>query len=62
MIVYLATGLMFKTQKDAKIYFGNHKYRRLVREKKIYFTNYKKPVANDRKEDILQKDYRKDCR
>ena len=49
MIIHLPTGLEFTTQKEAKSYFGNHRYRRLVKEHKIYFTNYYKPVANDRK-------------
>ncbi|RGM81588.1 hypothetical protein DXB82_05925 [Phocaeicola vulgatus] len=48
MIIHLPTGLEFITQKDAKSYFGNHRYRRLVKEKKIYFTDYNRPVANDR--------------
>ncbi len=44
MIIHLPTGLEFITQKDAKSYFGNHRYRKLVKENKIYFTNYNKPV------------------
>ena len=40
--------MKFITQKEAKSYFGNHRYRRLVKENKIYFTDYNKPVANDR--------------
>jgi hypothetical protein len=55
MIIHLPTGLEFGTQKDAKSYFGNHQYRRLVRENKIYFTDYNKPVANDRSRIIIQK-------
>lgn len=47
MIIHLPTGKTFQTQKDAKIYFGNHNYRRLVRKGDIYFTNYNKMVAND---------------
>ena len=47
MIIHLSTGMKFITQKEAKSYFGNH--RRLVKENKIYFTDYNKPVANDRK-------------
>ena len=58
MIIHLPTGLVFKNQKDAKVYFGNHKYRRLVRDNNIYFTNYYKPVANDR----LQTNHRENCR
>ena len=49
MILHLSTGMNFITQKEAKSYFGNHRYRRLVKENKIYFTDYNKPVANDRK-------------
>lgn len=49
MIIHLFTGMKFITQKEAKSYFGNHRYRRLVKENKIYFTDYNKPVANDRK-------------
>ena len=49
MIIHLSTGMKFITQKEAKSYFGNHRYRRLVKENKIYFTDYNKPVANDRK-------------
>ncbi|KAB6593159.1 hypothetical protein LI123_16825 [Phocaeicola vulgatus] len=55
MIIHLPTGLEFITQKDAKSYFGNHRYRKLVKENKIYFTNYNKPVANDRNRIIIQK-------
>ena len=47
MIVHLPTGKTFTTQKDAKLYFGNHHYRRLVKKGDIYFTNYKSKVAND---------------
>ena len=47
MIIHLPTGKTFQTQKDAKSYFGNHNYRRLVRKGDIYFTNYNKMVAND---------------
>ena len=47
MIIHLSTGLNFKTQKEAKIFFGNHNYRRFVRKGDIYFTNYRHPVAND---------------
>lgn len=47
MIIHLSTGLSFKTQKEAKIFFGNHHYRKLVRKGDIYFTNYRHPVAND---------------
>ena len=54
MIIHLPTGLEFDTQKDAKSYFGNHQYRRLVKENKIYFTDYNKPVANDRSKIIIQ--------
>ena len=35
MIIHLPTGLEFITQKDAKSYFGNHRYRKLVKENKI---------------------------
>ena len=49
MIIHLSTGMKFITQKEGKSYFGNHRYRRLVKENKIYFTDYNKPVANDRK-------------
>ena len=49
MIIHLSTGMKFITQTEAKSYFGNHRYRRLVKENKIYFTDYNKPVANDRK-------------
>lgn len=55
MIIHLPTGLEFGTQKDAKSYFGNHHYRRLVKENKIYFTDYNRPVANDRSRIIIQK-------
>ena len=47
MIVHLPTGKTFITQKDAKLYFGNHYYRRLVKKGDIYFTNYNSKVAND---------------
>ena len=47
MIVHLPTGKTFITQKDAKLYFGNHYYRRLVKKGDIYFTDYKSKVAND---------------
>lgn len=47
MIVHLPTGKTFVTQKDAKLYFGNHYYRRLVKKGDIYFTDYKTKVAND---------------
>ena len=47
MIVHLPTGKTFITQKDAKLYFGNRYYRRLVKKGDIYFTNYKTKVAND---------------
>ena len=53
MIIHLSTGMKFITQKEAKSYFGNHKYRRLVKEKKIYFTDYNRPVANDRNRRII---------
>ena len=46
MIVHLPTGKTFITQKDAKLYFGNHYYRRLVKKGDIYFTDYKSKVAN----------------
>ena len=49
MVIHLSTGMKFITQKEAKSYFGNHRYRRLVKENKIYFTDYNKPVAIDRK-------------
>ena len=49
MVIHLSTVMKFITQKEAKSYFGNHRYRRLVKENKIYFTDYNKPVANDRK-------------
>lgn len=52
MIVHLPTGKSFVTQKEAKLYFGNHHYRRLVNKGDIYFTNYKHTVAND----LIQKD------
>ena len=55
MIVHLPTGKTFITQKDAKLYFGNHYYRRLVKKGDIYFTNYNSKVAND----PLQKNNRK---
>ncbi len=41
MIVQFSTGQQFLTQKDAKIFFGNHYYRRLVKQGDIHFTNYK---------------------
>ena len=47
MIVHLPTGKTFITQKDAKVYFGNHYYRKLVKKGDIYFTNYNSKVAND---------------
>ncbi len=47
MIIHLPTGHTFRTQKEAKNYFGNQHYRRLVRNGDIYFTNYKRTVAND---------------
>ena len=47
MIVHLPTGKTFITQKDAKLYFGNHHYRKLVKKGDIYFTDYKTKVAND---------------
>ena len=47
MIVHLPTGKSFVTQKEAKLYFGNHHYRRLVKKGDIYFTNYNTKVAND---------------
>ena len=47
MIIHLPTGKTFITQKDAKLYFGNHYYRRLVKKGDIYFTNYNSKVAND---------------
>ncbi len=47
MIVYLPTGLTFTNQKEAKVHFGNHRYRRMVKSGDIYFTNYKLKVAND---------------
>ena len=47
MIVHLPTGLIFQNQKEAKTHFGNHHYRRLVKNGDIYFTNYNKSVAND---------------
>ncbi|WP_455669671.1 hypothetical protein [Phocaeicola sp.] len=47
MIIHLPTGLTFTNQKEAKTYFGNHHYRRLVKNGDIYFTNYNKSVAND---------------
>lgn len=47
MIIHLPTGLTFTNQKEAKNYFGNHHYRRLVKSGDIYFTNYNKSVAND---------------
>ena len=53
MIVHLSTGLQFNTQKEAKIFFGNHRYRRLVIKGDIHFTNYQSPVANDRSKTIL---------
>lgn len=53
MIVHLSTGLQFNTQKEAKIFFGNHRYRRLVRKGDIHFTNHQSPVANDRSKTIL---------
>ena len=49
MIIHLSTGMKFITQKEAKSYVENHRYRRMVRDNKIYFTDYNKPVANDRK-------------
>lgn len=52
MIIHLPTGLTFTNQKEAKSYFGNHHYRRLVRKGDIYFINYNKSVAND----LIQKD------
>lgn len=52
MILHLPTGRMFFTQKEAKLYFGNHHYRRLVKRGDIYFSNYKTKVAND----LVQKD------
>ena len=55
MIILLPTGLEFRTQKEAKSHFGNHQYRRLVKENKMYFTDYNKPVANDRSRIIIQK-------
>ena len=62
MKIHLPTGLEFTTQKEAKSYFGNHRYRRLVKEHKIYFTNYYKPVANDRSQIIIQENNGTDCR
>lgn len=47
MIIHLPTGMIFTNQKEAKTYFGNHQYRRLVKSRDIYFTNYNKSVAND---------------
>lgn len=47
MILHLPTGKTFATQKEAKIHFGNHNYRRLVKRGDIYFSNYKSKVAND---------------
>ena len=47
MIIYLPTKQTFTNQKEAKSYFGNHHYRRLVKKGDIYFTNYKHTVAND---------------
>ena len=47
MIIYLPTKQTFTNQKEAKSYFGNHHYRRLVKKGDIYFT-----VAND----LIQKD------
>ena len=47
MIIHLPSGKTFITQKDAKIYFGNHNYRRLVKKGDIYFTDYRTKVAND---------------
>ena len=52
MIIYLPTIQTFTNQKEAKSYFGNHHYRRLVKKGDIYFTNYKHTVAND----LIQKD------
>ena len=50
MTIHLSTGLQFNTQKEAKIFFGNHRYRR---KGDIHFTNYQSPVANDRSKTIL---------
>ena len=47
MIIHIPTNQEFTTQKDAKLHFGNHNYRRLVKNGDIYFTNYKTKVAND---------------
>lgn len=47
MIIHLPSGKTFITQKDAKQYFGNHYYRRLVKAGDIYFTDYRTKVAND---------------
>lgn len=60
MIVHRPTQTSFNTQKEAKNYFGNHRYRRLVRENKIYFTNYNEPVANDGT--IIQENHREHSR
>lgn len=47
MIIHLPTQKTFMNQKEAKSYFGNHHYRRLVKKGDIYFTDYKHTVAND---------------
>lgn len=34
------TGETFKTRKEAKKRYGNHYYRKLLRDNILYFTNY----------------------
>ena len=40
MIVHLPTGKTFITQKDAKLYFGNHHYRRLVKKVTMFASDF----------------------
>lgn len=53
MQIYLPTGQYFKDRKEAKKFFGERKYRRLLKDKLIRITDYVAP-------DELQKNNQQD--
>lgn len=51
--IHLPTGKVFQNRKEAKDYFGVSRYRKLIKDKEILFTDY---IAFDE----LQENYQQD--
>ena len=56
MILHKPTGIIFKNRKEAKIFFGTSRYRKIEKEKKdLLFINNIQSATNEYSTQILQK-------